>query len=149
MIEELKSKDIEEAMKVYYKGLRMEIPRGNAKLNEIKKHLEEVHTFVYKEKQEIKGLISFRLKEKDKIKIDFICALILRKGIGKSLMKKLADYSIKEKIDFICSNVSSKDKRVMKFYEYCGFKVYERYFSRRNFMLYRIKAKPVWIKKAV
>ncbi len=64
-------------------------------------------------------------------------------------MIKLADFSIKEKIEFIYSNVSSKDKRVMNFYKNCGFKIYGRYFSGKTFVLYRIKAKPEWIKEAL
>ncbi len=149
MIEKLKQKDVKEAAKVYNKGLQMEIPKGYATLDETIKHLKEVRTFVYKENKKIKGLISFKPKDKNKIKLDFICALVLRKGIGKKLMIKLADFSIKEKIEFIYSNVSSKDKRVMNFYENCGFKIYRRYFSGKNFMLYRIKAKPGWIKEAL
>ncbi len=149
MIEKLKQKDIIEAAKVYNKGLQMEIPKGYATLNETIKHLKEVRTFVYKENQKIKGLISFKEKSKGKIQMDFICVLVLRKGIGKKLMKKLADFAVKEKINFIYSNVSSKDKRVMNFYENCGFKIYGKYFSGKTFMLYRIKAKPNWIKDAL
>lgn len=149
MIEKLKQKDVKEAAKVYNKGLQMEIPKGYATLDETIKHLKEVRTFVYKENQKIKGLISFKQKEKNKIKIDFIYALILRKGIGKKLMKKLADFSIKNKIELVYSNVSSKDKRVMNFYENCGFKIYGKYFSGKNFMLYRLKAKPEWIKEVL
>ncbi|MFH1917623.1 MAG: GNAT family N-acetyltransferase [Nanoarchaeota archaeon] len=149
MIEKLKQKDVREAAIVYNKGLQMEIPKGYSTLDETIKHLKEVRTFVYKENQKIKGLISFKEKSKDKIRIDFICALVLRKGIGKKLMKKLADFSIKENTDFIYSNVSSKDKKVMNFYENCGFKIYGRYFSGKTFMLYRIKAKPKWIKDAL
>ena len=59
------------------------------------------------------------------------------------------DFATKEKIDFIYSTVSSKDKRVMKFYENCGFKTYGKYFLGKTFMLYRIKAKPEWIKDAL
>ncbi|MBM3206737.1 MAG: GNAT family N-acetyltransferase [Candidatus Staskawiczbacteria bacterium] len=149
MIEKLKEEDVREAAIVYNRGLQMEIPKGYSTLDETIKHFKEVRTFVYKENQKIKGLISFKEKSKGKIKIDFICALILRKGIGKKLMMKLADFTIKENIDFVYSNVSSKDKRVMNFYENCGFKIYGRYFSGKTFMLYRIKAKPEWIKDAL
>ena len=149
MIEKLKQKDVKEVAKIYNKGLQMEIPRGYATLDETINHLRKVRTFVYKENQKIKGLISFKKKSKNKIQIDFICALVLRKGIGKELMIKLADFSIKEKIEFIYSNVSSKDKRVMNFYKNCGFKIYGRYFSGKTFVLYRIKAKPEWIKEAL
>jgi len=88
-IEKLKLNDLEETAKVYNKGLQMEMPKGYHTLNETLKHLKEVYTFVYKENQKIKGLISFELKKKNKIKIDFICTLNLRKGIGKNLMNKL------------------------------------------------------------
>ncbi len=145
MIERLKKKDIKEAAKVYYKGLQMETPKGRATFDKIIKHLQEVSLFVYKEKGKIKGLVSFTFKEKDKIKMDFICTFELRKGIGKKLMKKLAEFAIRHKVEFIYSNVSSQDKRVIKFYESLGFKKYGRYFVNKNFMLYRIKAKPEWI----
>ena len=145
MIERLKSKDIREAAKVYNKGLRMEIPKGFSTLNKTIKHLKEVETFVYKKNNKIKGLISFIFKNKNKIKIDFICALEQRKGIGTALMKRLTKFSIRKKIKFIYSNVSSQDKRTIKFYESCGFKRYGKYFADKNFMLFRIKAKPEWI----
>lgn len=127
----------------------METPKGRATFDKVIKHLEEVSLFVYKEKRKIKGLISFTFKEKGKIKIDFICTLRLRKGIGKKLMKKLAEFAIKHNVKFIYSNVSSQDKRVIKFYESLGFKKYGKYFANKNFMLYRIKAKPEWIKETV
>ena len=149
MIEKLKLKDAKEAAKIYNKGLQIEIPKGDAALNETVKHLKEVHTFVYKQNQTIKGLISFIPQDENKIKIDFICVVISRKGIGKKLIKKLADFSIKRGIKFIYSNVSSKDQRAMSFYENLGFRKYGKHFVRKNFMLYRIRAKPEWIKKAI
>lgn len=148
MIERLKNKDIKEAAKVYCKGMQMETPKGRATFDKVIKHLEEVSLFVYKEKGKIKGLVSFTFKGKDKIKMDFICTLKLRKGIGRGLMKKLAGFAIKHKVEFIYSNVSSQDKRVIKFYESLGFKNYGRYFVNKSFMLYRVKAKPEWIKEA-
>jgi len=145
MIERLKKKDIKEAAKVYYKGLQMETPKGRTTFDKVVKHIKEVCLFVYKEKGKIKGLVSFTFEEKDKIKMDFICALELRKGIGKKLMKKLVEFAIKHKVRFIYSNVSSQDKRVIKFYESLGFKKYGRYFANKNFILYKIKAKPEWV----
>lgn len=64
-------------------------------------------------------------------------------------MNKLADFAIKNKIDLITSWVSSKDKRAMNFYKSCGFRKYAKYYMDKNFMLYRLRAKPEWVKEAV
>ena len=149
MIELLKKTDIEEAAKVFNHGLQMEIPKGYATLDETIERLKNVITFVYKENQKIKGLISFGFKEKGKIKVDFICALALRKGIGTILMEKLADFSIKNNIIFIYSRISSKDKRAIKFYGHCGFKKYGEHAVAKDFMLYKVKAEPRLVKEAI
>lgn len=146
MIEKLKKKDIVEAAKVYNKGLRMEIPKGHNTLNYTKKYLKEIYCFVYKENNKILGLVSFKFKTKDKIQMDFICAIKLRKGIGKKLIIKLKEFAVNNKVKMIYSNVSSKDKRVLEFYKNCGFKTYSKYYANKSFMLYRIKSKPEWIK---
>lgn len=148
MIEKLKKKDIVEAAKVFNKGLSMEIPKGYATLDETTALLNKIHTFVHKTNSKIDGLLSFEYKNKDKIKIKFICALNLRKGIGKKLIKKLVNFALRKRIKFIYSNVSTKDKRVMKFYESCGFKKYGQYYARKDFLLHRVKAKPEKINKA-
>lgn len=147
MIEKLKRKDVEEAARVYNKGLQMEIPSGYSTLNESINHLKKLNTFVYKERNKIRGLISFTSKNKDKIKIDFICAIKPRKGIGKKLINELADFSLKNNIQWIYTAMSSKDKRAMSFYKNCGFKKNGKYSSYQNLTLYRIRAKPEWIKK--
>lgn len=149
MIEKLKEKDIKETAKIHNKGLRMQIPKGHSSLDKTIKNLKKVHVFVYKENKKIKGVILFKLKQKNKITINFICALTTRRGIGKKLIKKLVNFPVKEKIEFIYSNVSSKDERAMNFYKKCGFKIYKKCFLEKNFMLYKIKAKPEWVKKAI
>ncbi len=145
MIEKLKNKDLKKAAKVYNKGLKMEIPPGSSTIQETIDHLKKELTFVYKENNKIEGLVTFNLKNKE-IRMRFICAMKLRKGIGKKLMKKLVDFSTKNKVKMIYSNVSLKDKRVLEFYNFLGFKKYQSYYSNRNFKLYRIKAKPKEIK---
>ena len=140
MIKKLNKKDIKKAALVYQKGLSLEIPKGNMQLKECIERLKNIECFIYKNKK-IEGLISFELI-KSVIRLDFICSLKLRKGIGKKLMKKLADYALRKKIKFIYSNVSSKDKIALKFYKYCGFKKYGKYFANKNFLLYKIKASP-------
>ena len=147
MIEKLKRKDIQKAAKVYNKGLQMEIPPGFSTLDETLKKLETRHVFVYKDDGKINGLISFTLKSNDKIKIDFICAMKPRKGIGKKLMNKLVDFSIKNKIELIFTSASSIDKRALNFYESCGFEKFGKYRSYQNLVLYRIKTTPKLIKE--
>ena len=148
MIEKLKKKDIQEAEKVYNKGLLMEIPPGHPSKEAVLKELKENYIFIHKENNKIKGLISFRILSNNKIRIDFICSIILRKGIGKKLMKKLADFSIRKKIKLIITAESSKDKRARNFYKNCGFKKYGECNSN-NLKLYRIKTKPEIIKKNI
>ncbi|MFH1365192.1 MAG: GNAT family N-acetyltransferase [archaeon] len=150
MIEKLKKKNIKKAAKIYYAGIKMEIPPGRSSLEEIIKKLNKVETFVYKKKNQINGLVSFVIG-KNKVKIDFICAMKLRKGVGKKLIKHLAIFSLRKKIKYIYSNVSSKDKRVIEFYDFCGFKRYgeKKIKLKKKFILYRIKAKPEWIKEAL
>lgn len=143
MIESLEKKDITQTAKVYNKCLSMEIPRGKSTLEETKKKLRKIGCLVYKEKGKIQGLITFK-KIKNSINLEFICSLKLRKGIGKSLMKELARIALNNKSGLIYSTVSTKDKRVMKFYNYCGFKKYGQYESkiRKKFILNKIKASP-------
>lgn len=137
MIEKLKRKDIEETAKVYIKGLSMEKPKGYSTLKETINNLKKLNCFVHKSKKKIDGLITFK-KRKDNITIDFICSLKLRKGIGRKLMNKLIRYSIDNKVNIIYSNVSNKDKRVLKFYDSLGFKKYGK-FHRNKLLLYKIK----------
>lgn len=142
-IEKLKRKDIAQAAKVYNKGLSMEIPPGKATLEETKITLRKVKCFVYKEKRKIQGLITFT-KTGNSIIVEFICSLKLRKGIGRNLMIKMANSALKENVKTVYSNVSSKDKRVINFYDSCGFKKYGQYESkiRKGFILNKIKATP-------
>ncbi|HKZ34163.1 MAG TPA: GNAT family N-acetyltransferase [Candidatus Nanoarchaeia archaeon] len=137
MIEKLKSKDLEEAAEVYIKGLSMEKPEGYATLKETVNKLRKINCLVHKSKNEIDGLVTFK-EDKNSITIDFICSLRLRKGIGKKLMKELISYSKRNKINIICSTVSSKDKRVIKFYDSLGFKKYGKY-HKNKLLLYKIK----------
>lgn len=141
MIQKLKKEDIEEAARVYNKGLSMQIPEGYARLDETVKLLKRIECIVHKTNNRIDGLVSFE-KKKDKIYMKFICALKFKEGIGKKLIKKLADHASKSQVKLIYSVVSTKDKRAMKFYEHCGFKKYGQYYQRKNFLLNRIKAKP-------
>lgn len=138
MIKKLKIKDMKETARIYNKGLQMEIPKGYATLEETIKELKKINCFVHKSKNKIDGLITFK-KRKDGIVIDFICSLKLRKGIGKELINKLIVYSINNKINNIYSNVSNKDKRVLKFYDSLGFKKYGEYYENKNLLLYKIK----------
>lgn len=147
-IEKLKLKDLKEAAKVYYKGLQMEIPKGRQSLDNVINLLGKIHTFVYKENGKIRGLVTFELRG-NKIRMNFICAMVLRRGIGEKLMKKLVDFAMKNKVRFIYSSVSSKDKRVMIFYDKLGFKRYSSYSASRNFIIYRIKARPEDIRDAI
>lgn len=141
-IEKLKKKDIEEASKIYNRGLRMEIPKGKNSLEYAKKILSNVYCFVYKENNKVKGLVAFEINKKNKIIMKFICSMKLRKGLGKKLMKKMAKFAKYKKIKVIYSNVSSKNKRVIAFYEYLGFKRYGNKKASRDFILYLVKAKP-------
>lgn len=149
-LEKLKKKDIKEAAKVYQKGLSMEIPKGYCNLDKLIKVLDkEVLGYVYKIKNKIKGLVSFYFNGKDRIVIDFICALIQRKGIGTKLMKKLANLALKKKVRYIYSTVLTKDKKVMAFYKNCGFKKYKQYYAKKDFLLYGVKVKPIEMINAI
>ena len=139
MIEKLKKKNIEKAAKVYIKGLSMEKPKGYATLKETINDLGKLNCFVHKSKGKINGLITFK-KIKNKAILNFICSLKLRRGIGKRLMKRVIKYSIKNNINYIYSRVSSKDKRVLKFYDSLGFKKYGEQ-NKNNLLLYKIKLK--------
>ncbi len=142
MIEKLKKENVVKAAKIYYCGLSMQVPKGYWALREIINHLNKINVFVYKDAKKILGLVSFKIKHENEIYIDFICAVESGKGIGKKLMRYLAYFAYKNKVKYILSHVSTKDKKVMKFYESCGFKKYAQYYARKDFLLYRIKAKP-------
>lgn len=142
MIEKLKKKDIIECARVYMAGQMMQVPKYKSTLKRTVRHLEGVQTFVYKENVKIKGLVSFTIFGNGNLKMHFICALVLRVGVGKKLMKRLASLAVKDDLKYIISEVSSKDKRVMSFYESCGFKKYGEHKPTRNFMLILVRAKP-------
>jgi len=108
---------------------------------EIKFRLKEFDTFICTESNKIIGLLTFTFKKDGNIDIVFICSMVLRKKIGTKLMHRLAKYTIANKINNIYSNVSSKDKRVMNFYDHCGFKRVGKYFDT-GLLLYKVKAKP-------
>jgi GNAT superfamily N-acetyltransferase len=137
MIEKLKNKDIEEAAKAYLKGLSMEKPKGYSTLKETINDLRKLDCFVHKSRGKIDGLITFKKRGKSII-LDFICSMKLRKGIGKQLMNKLILYSKRNKIRIIYSNVSGRDKRVIKFYDKIGFIKYGKC-RKNNLLLYKIK----------
>ena len=144
MIEKLKNKDIKESAQVFVKGLSMQKPKPLSKpnVNERMDILKSEGTcFIYKYKRKIIGLAYFNVK-KANIKIRFICSLKKRKGIGSSLIKEVTLFAVKNKISLIYSTVSSEDERVIRFYDFCGFKRYNIYKASGNFTLYRIKAKP-------
>lgn len=140
MIEKLNINDIKEASEVYNKGLQMEVPKGYSTLKNTIKKLKKLQTFVYKENKKIKGLISFKI-DKNNIYLSFICALPLRKGIGKKLMKKVAEFAIENNTKNIFSSVSYQDKKAMKFYEKLGFEKYDKK-TDKDFTLFLIKVKP-------
>jgi hypothetical protein len=141
MIEKLNKRDLEEAAKIYIKGLSMEKPKGYATLKETISDLKKLNCFIHKTENKIDGLITFNIENKEII-ICFICAIKIRKGIGKKLMKRLAVYSLKNKIETIKCIVSSRDKRALGFYQSLGFKKYDKYFKRKNFLLYKIQINP-------
>lgn len=145
MIERVKDSDRKEAAQVYIKGLQMEIPKGYASFEETINHLKKVVTFVYKINRKIVGLITLAKRPDRDYKIDFICALKKREGIGTELIKKASAFCKKRKVKYLYSNVSAKDNRVLEFYRHAGFKKYGKYFATKNFMLFKIKAKPEWI----
>jgi RimJ/RimL family protein N-acetyltransferase len=145
MIEELRKKDIDEAVKVWKKGLTMEIPEGTETNREIRSRLKEFRTFVYKEKDKIIGLLSFTFEEDGSIDIVFICTMVLRKKIGTKLISKLAKFALKNKIHAIYSNVSPEDERAMSFYKRCGFRRFGKPYIDAGVLLYKIRAKPMEI----
>ena len=104
---------------------------------------------MYKEDKKIIGILSFAHKKGNKIRIEFIYSNKLRKGIGKKLIKKLANYALKNRIGFIYTSVSSNDERAINFYRNCGFKFNGKYHSYRNMILYRIKAMPKLIRDII
>ena len=116
----------------------MENPKGYATLKETANNLKKLGCFIHKSNNKIDGLITFR-KRGNNIILDFICSLKLRKGIGSKLINKLTAYSLSKKINSIYSNVSGKDKRVIKFYHSLGFKKYGEKRSKRGLLLYKIK----------
>src|SRR5271154_6587353 len=95
MIERLQKEDLREAARVYKRGLELEIPIGNAKLEKVLKDLRGFTTFVYKQENRIKGLVTFTFKTEFTIDMIFICSMVFRKRIGTKLMKRLAEYATK------------------------------------------------------
>ena len=142
MIEKLNKKDIGEAAKFYNQGLLTQIPKWKSTLKNNLKKLNETNVFVYKEKNKIKGIVVFEIFENKKLKLDFIYASEMRKGIGRKVIEKVVKLTLKNKVKEIFSEVSHKDKRVMKFYENCGFKKYGEHKVDKRFTLILVKTKP-------
>lgn len=145
-IEKLKKADLEEAIRVYSKGSKMQNPEGNYNLDDIEGRLGITDCYVHKDETgRIDGLVSYIVGEKE-IEIEFICSL--KKGAGKKLMGKIAelakDYSIPE----IRAEVSSIDQKAVGFYDSLGFKKSKEY-PYENIKVYEIKAKPDDIMKKV
>jgi len=147
-IEFLKSEEIDEAARVYVKGISMEIPPGRATLGSTRIILKKLYCFVHKADARIDGVVTFRHRD-ESIDINFICALALRRGVGKALMERVADFGLDKNVDYIYSTVSSEDERVMKFYDYCGFKKYDEYFEKEGLLLHAVKAAPSEILDAI
>lgn len=147
MIEILTKDDLVEAAKVYMKGLSMEIPIGYKSLQDSIKSLERTKCFVYKENNAILGLVCFNTTGPEII-IEFICAIKPRNGIGSSLLKKLAEFALKNNSIFISSTVSTQDERALRFYEHCGFLKYGQQLDD-DLLLNKIRAKPNDIIKSI
>lgn len=147
-IESLKSEEVDEAARVYVKGISMEIPPGSATMEGTRVILKKMYCFVHKTGGCIDGVVTFRHRD-ESIDINFICALTLRRGIGKALMERVAAFGLDKNVDYIYSTVSSEDERVMKFYDYCGFKKYDEYFEKEVLLLHAVKATPSEILNAI
>lgn len=149
LIEKLKPIDMVTAAEVYQHGAIMQIPPSYFSIADIIDKLHKVHNLVYKKQNEIHGLISFISKGNNNIQITFICSIPQRIGIGKRLLFELATIAKQSNIAFIYSTVSFADTRAIDFYHHCGFRKYGQCTIDETFTLFKIKAKPEWIKTAL
>ena len=136
MISKLKKPDMKRAATLFKKSLKLEIPKGSMTTKEIFEVLNDSHTLVYRSGSSIRGLVSFKEKNRN-LQIEFICVDRPGKGIGFVLMNGVAKYAKKRGIRYVRSTASSLDRRAMGFYTALGFKNY----GMVSFC-YKVKATP-------
>ena len=122
-IERLRKSDMKVAIKLFQKGLSLEVPPGKIEASAIKKELESTICYVHKTGNELDGLVNFKLNNSQNIRLMFICTTKLRKGIGSKLVSKVVAFGVKNRARWIYSYVSLKDKRAVNFYHSLGFRI--------------------------
>jgi len=153
MIERLKKKDIPEAISLYQKLAKEQIPSMDMDHECVSEKLFVNVCYVYKnEKGEIAGLVAFNCDPNYHLaELEFIGSSEKKKGIATNLIRKVAENINKSEVYEIYAEVSSKDKRAMKFYKSLGFKKHDKESddteSNDEFELYTVKATPAEIIK--
>ncbi|MFH1425070.1 MAG: GNAT family N-acetyltransferase [archaeon] len=146
-IEFLLGENLEEAAGVYVRAAKLEKPPGNMPEELVRKMLRRHKCFVYKSDGKITGLVVFRVHgwgriRPKRVKINFIGTIETGKGIGKKLMRKVAEHAVDDGANIIYSEVSGIDARARAFYKKLGFDEYGTTESPvSGVLLYRIKAK--------
>ena len=142
-IELLKKKDTPEAITLYQKLAKEQIPSMNIEHEDIANRFLANNCYVYKnEKAKITGLVTFcGSPEYNLVELEFVGSSEKKKGIATNLLRKVAEDAKKNDIDNIYAKVSDKDQRAMDFYKSLGFKK-EDELSNDKMTLYIVKATP-------
>ncbi len=136
-IRRMKKDDIQYAKRLFRTGLAKQTPKGSMSNAEIKEVLDAAITYLSIQGGKINGLVSFTAGKKC-INIEFIYAAKPRQGIGRALMLKVAEYSLKHNIASIKAAMSIIDKPASSFYKAMGFSKKKKI----NSFLYEISASP-------
>ena len=139
-VETLSGRDLEAAARIYNTTVQMQDPPGYLTLSDAKQQLQtnfvrkRYYVFVNKN-PEVNGIVIFN-KFEGKFKIFFIGSHPTGKGTGKKLLKAIGDFAKEQHVDIVITDVSSRDKRALTFYQTSGFQLInqiekEGYFEMR------------------
>ncbi|MCL5680347.1 MAG: GNAT family N-acetyltransferase [Candidatus Marsarchaeota archaeon] len=124
-------------VRLFQKGLPMQVPKGSMTKAEIEEVLAASTTLIYSETDAIGGFVSFT-RTHNGLRIEFIFSDKRRKGIGTMLMRRAARHAKRLGLAYVSSEVSVMDKRASGFYDSLGFTKQKKI----NYFLYRIRATP-------
>lgn len=154
IIVELSNKDLDATASLYSSEVQTQNPPGQLSQEEAKQQLQKnfVHkryyVFISKSselEEVVNGIIIFRTLD-SRAKIFFLGTNPKGKGTGKSLLKMLGEFCLKNHIGAIITDVSSVDGRACSFYLHCGFSEIKRK-QKEGFAEILMKADPKRLKE--
>ena len=126
-VEPLSGTDLEAAARLYSTTVQMQDPPGFLTNSDARQQLQanfvrkRYYVFVSKEPA-VNGIVIFN-KFEGKFKIFFIGAYPASQGTGKKMLRTMGEFAKDQDVDIVITDVSSRDKRALQFYQSCGFQM--------------------------